>query len=267
MIKQAAILLVLAVPSGAQEDSARTWKDREGSSVPPVAGRPALIAAGDWQFTGFYERDGSLHHWVRGFELISGTPDEKRIYKMYISGGYAVISARQEAYNKWIKDNDLASHKTIPSALPVNGCLTLRTLHIPRYRFTAELDVLWRSYQTDCAAADPKNFYAACRMTLLEYRRAKKPLSYPNGGLDLRAGQLSRLAASIDGFDAEVESLRKLTVLTDKPVDKERLAAYREEDHLEPDQLPSGFLAKLENLERGIREDLDDAALLRKSLR
>jgi hypothetical protein len=275
MIKQAALLVaVLAASSVAQEDRGRSWRDSEtlrktpteAPGAPAVSGRPALNAVGDATYTAYFLRDGTMHHWLRGFDVVYDPKNPKEVpHKLFISGGFAPIAERQNSYNKWVKDNELTRDTSIPTYINPSGSLNLRTLDIPRYKFKVELNALWRVFQVDCAAADLTKELDVCRTSLQDFRSDLNQ-AFPNSGLKERALQLEKIKETLAVFAAEVERAKR-PALSVHPVDEELFREVYETDHLEPDSLPDGLLKKLSTVESYARSQLDEALLLRKALK
>lgn len=204
-----------------------------------------------------YEADGSVHHWAQEFLLETiptdrwGTPqwDKPIRRKVFLTGGYKDVAARQREYMSWLDRNRVQNGVR----LATDGRLSLRTLKIPALVKRHEAYIAWirfKRQQSSCRK-DFSEFFGRLRSP--SHARRESDFSFPNAWYRARAEALWALEARIVDFEARVETLR--------PAATEWGKLY-EGDHLEPEQLPPGFVVSLSEADRDLERALEDVFLL-----
>jgi hypothetical protein len=163
----------------------------------------------------FFDRDGSLHHWVRGFDLTAYSSDfwgntKKTPARRYVAA-FAYIRDRQSAYDDWVlahRPNNFGSHGwtvlagsdvciegmehtrgchslddgsaslIIPYRIVPNGRLTLQTILIPYYESSYDYDRLLSRFVAECRRLEGDNRPYPCRRFVEDSRTTGKVVGY-----------------------------------------------------------------------------------------
>jgi hypothetical protein len=272
------IYVILIVPASAVE------------TPPEVEGAPVMRAesCGDERLC-FYNPDGTLSYWASSFwtEVYPDAEARRRRLgvrrRVVITGGYAPLERRQREYDAWVKRHAPNGSRTAPGIsfvpegrfgwgargvvaaphyLPPNGTLSLRTLKAPLFMAAREISILWGLIQGDIERALPERGFAmnfrSLEWMVWDPTRAD---AIPDPMLRLKARAVYEAYRASGELGHLVDSLEPLTEGW-KEVTDPRWRMYVLPDHLEPDQLPPGFMDRLAGLERELAKAVEDAAVL-----
>ena len=189
----------------------------------------------------FYDQDGNLDHWTR---LYQGMDEPVT--------GFASIKRQQEQYNRWARAESKFPYFPYPQNIPETGGLTLQTLQIPGYKASFKIGRQWHSLLDACGDDCPMNIQMA---SYEDYARWPGDYPFPNKQLKTRAEAIRAATLAARAFQGLVRSLEPLT---------RKWAALKavEGEHLEPSQLPEGFLVELGAAQKEMEEAVTKSEII-----
>lgn len=266
---------------------------QNGPAPAPPIGKELMTSPCGGSRICVFDASGALLSWSEQYEVAA--PARRNLWgnrtnpfreKRTFTGGYPAIKERQEGYNAHLGNRaweriplgrsrldsalDRLLEKTSGRILP-NGALNLRTLSIPYLEARRAVNRLWGRYQGDClrVANGDRRVGEACLGEIEARRRlvdeGKSP--FPDAVYHLRARLIfAAWDASLSLRDT-IEELYPLPRLQEEETDgsiggpgnwPDAIGV----DHLEPDNLPAGFLPRLDSAVEKAKFAISEAALL-----
>lgn len=200
-----------------------------------------------------YDKNGELIFWVTEY-VESYSP----LKKVAVTG-YSHLKSIQAQHARTM---DALGYKE--GMAVVSGRLNISTLLIPYYEASARLFAAWKRMQFACIWAQGSVAADGCSVSLQSFfpkgaSEPPRPITqrFPNEILRTRAVLILAGMHRCNQFRAQVEALRPLTLRWKRIQDPDWIGE-REEDHLEPDQLPDGFYSRLEPLRAELAKSVED---------
>jgi hypothetical protein len=210
----------------------------------------------------FYDDSGRLVYWTTEY-IETYQPLKRTVITAYTS-----LQERQEAHNQEMADLGATQPQWLVNP---NGHLNLTTLGLPHQPAKVKFLKLWAGLVERCRAEAGSRAFNGCSAALQDYfpndgtEPAAEWHEFPSQNLRIQAILIIKGIAACRRFFVAVEELRPLTRRWNSIADP-AWTRQKENDHLETDQIPSGFYQRLEKLRLEMTGRLADAEFMGKEL-